>query len=66
MRHRKGFTLIEMMLVIAVIVILSAVFAIGMNQYIKKANGAQSTVSSHVGNFTSARNAVNSLGKTPS
>lgn len=65
MRKKRGFTLIEMMLVIAIIVILSAIFVAGMNRYLSKANGAQSTVSVHVGKYSSAKTVVDSLGVNP-
>jgi len=60
--RKKGFTLVEMMLVIAIIVILTAGFVVGMNAYLKQAKGAQSTVSSHNDKFSAAQSNVNALG----
>ena len=39
-KSRKGFTLIEMVLVIAIIVILAAVLIFGIGGYLQKAHNA--------------------------
>lgn len=53
-KNKKGFTLIEMVLVIAIIVILASVLFVSIKGYLDKANA--------VGSVVSARNsAVNSM-----
>ncbi len=59
---KKGFTLVEMMLVIAIIVVLAAGFVVGISAYMNKANGAKNTVSSHNDKFSAAQSKVNALG----
>ena len=39
-KSKKGFTLVEMVLVIAIIVILAAVLVLGIGAYLKKAKAA--------------------------
>ena len=46
-KNKKGFTLIEMVLVIAIIVILAAVMIIGIGTYINNAKSAAEKVSEH-------------------
>ena len=46
-KTRKGFTLVEMVLVIAIIVILAAVLLLGIGTYLNAANAAASSVTSH-------------------
>ena len=46
-KSRKGFTLVEMVLVIAIIVILAAVLVLGIGQYLNKAKAAASSVTNH-------------------
>ena len=46
-KSKKGFTLIEMILVIAIIVILAAVLALGISSYLQKAERTASSVSEH-------------------
>ncbi|MBO6193023.1 MAG: type II secretion system protein [Clostridiales bacterium] len=46
-KTKKGFTLIEMVLVIAIIVILAAVLIMGVGTYLKKANNAAKSVEAH-------------------
>lgn len=43
----KGFTLIEMVLVIAIIVILAAVLVMGIGSYLNRAKNAASSLKSH-------------------
>ncbi len=43
----KGFTLVEMVLVIAIIVILAAVLIFGIGTYLNAANAAASSVTAH-------------------
>ena len=44
---KKGFTLIEMVLVIAIIVILAAVLVMSIGTYLNRAKNAASSVASH-------------------
>lgn len=46
-KSRKGFTLVEMVLVIAIIVILASVLVIGLGTYLDKAKAAASSVTKH-------------------
>ena len=46
-KSKKGFTLVEMVLVIAIIVILAAVLIIGVTQYLNAANAASKSISEH-------------------
>ena len=46
-RKMKGFTLVEMVLVIAIIVILAAVLIIGITKYLNGANAAKKSISEH-------------------
>ena len=46
-KSKKGFTLVEMVLVIAIIVILAAVLLIGITKYLNGANAATKSISMH-------------------
>jgi type IV pilus assembly protein PilA len=46
-KSKKGFTLVEMVLVIAIIVILAAVLVIGITKYLNGANAAKKSISEH-------------------
>ena len=46
-KSKKGFTLIEMTLVIAIIVILAAVLVLGVGSYLSKAKAASSSIKQH-------------------
>ena len=46
-KSKKGFTLVEMVLVIAIIVILAAVLIIGITKYLNGANAAKKSISQH-------------------
>jgi type IV pilus assembly protein PilA len=46
-KSKKGFTLVEMVLVIAIIVILAAVLVLGIGAYLNKAKAAASSVVAH-------------------
>ena len=46
-KSKKGFTLVEMVLVIAIIVILAAVLLLGVATYIQRAQATASSVKAH-------------------
>ena len=46
-KTRKGFTLVEMVLVIAILVILAGVFIIGIGTYLSRAQATASSLNSH-------------------
>ena len=46
-KTRKGFTLVEMVLVIAILVILAGVFIIGIGTYLSRAQATTSSLNSH-------------------
>jgi type IV pilus assembly protein PilA len=46
-KNRKGFTLVEMVLVIAIIVILAAVVFFSVADYLNKARSATSKIATH-------------------
>ena len=46
-KTKKGFTLVEMVLVIAIIVILAGVLVVGIGTYLKKARAAASSITYH-------------------
>ncbi|MCQ2504750.1 MAG: type II secretion system GspH family protein [Saccharofermentans sp.] len=46
-KSKRGFTLIEMVLVIAIIVILAGVLSIGISGYLERATNAAASVSVH-------------------
>ena len=53
-KSKQGFTLVEMMLVIAIIVILASVLALSIGSYIARAQAAASSVSEHNAEISSA------------
>ena len=53
-KNKKGFTRIEMILVIAIIVILASVIALGISNYIQKAERSASSLSLHNKSISSA------------
>lgn len=57
--QKKGFTLIEMVLVIAIIVILAAVMVISVSGYLKRASNVKKVVSSGSESFSSANKNIN-------
>ena len=57
-KTRKGFTLVEMVLVIAIIVILAAVLVFGIGTYLKKARAAASSVTQHNSSVEEANAAI--------
>ena len=57
-KTKKGFTLIEMVLVIAIIVILAAVLIMGVGGYLAKARNAAASVSAHNSAVDVVNNAI--------
>ena len=60
-KSKKGFTLVEMVLVIAIIVILAAVLLFGVSQYLNAANKAKASISEHNSNINYVTNQVSSI-----
>ena len=60
-KTRKGFTLVEMVLVIAIIVILAAVLVLGIGTYLNKAKAASSSVGKHNSDVSSVNSEVNAF-----
>ena len=58
-KQRIGFTLIEMVLVIAIIVILAAVLYMSVTKYLDIGHKAASNVSSKNSSFSSANSKIN-------
>ncbi len=57
-KSKKGFTLVEMVLVIAIIVILAAVLVIGITKYITAAKAAQASLSQHNSSIGEVNSAI--------
>ena len=57
---RGGFTLIEIVLVIAIIVILASVLFFSVSSYLNKANSAKALVNSNVSSQSAANSNINS------
>lgn len=47
LKTRKGFTLVEMVLVIAIIVIITAIIIFSVGSYLNASNSAKASVSQH-------------------
>lgn len=58
-KSRKGFTLVEMVLVIAIIVILAAVLVLGIGSYINKAKQAAFSLESHNASVEAVTDEIN-------
>jgi type IV pilus assembly protein PilA len=58
-KSKKGFTLVEMVLVIAIIVILAAVLVLGIGAYLNKARAAASSIKEHNSSVEYVNNAIN-------
>jgi prepilin-type N-terminal cleavage/methylation domain-containing protein len=59
-KQKKGFTLVEMVLVIGIILILAAVLFISVSGYIRTANTVQASFSSNNSSFISKNKNINS------
>ena len=57
-KTKKGFTLVEMVLVIAIIVILAAILVIGITKYINAAKQAQASLSMHDSSIGEVNSAI--------
>lgn len=57
-KNKKGFTLVEMVIVIAIILILASVIIFSVTKFIKAANSAKQSISAH-------NNAIDDVVKTP-
>ena len=53
-KNKKGFTLTEVVLVVAVVVILAGAFFIGVQDYLNTANAAEADVNASVNNLSNA------------
>ena len=62
MKKKRGFTLIEMILVIALIVILTTVFTSSLASYISKSRFVAAGAETHQNKYTAAKIAVDALG----
>ena len=60
-KSKKGFTLVEMVLVIAIIVILAAVLVLGIGTYLNKAKSAASSVGKHNSDVSAVNSEVNAF-----
>ena len=57
-KSRKGFTLVEMVLVIAIIVILAVVIIFSVGKYLNASNAAVNSISEHNAEIEVAYNAA--------
>ncbi|MBO7449850.1 MAG: type II secretion system protein [Clostridiales bacterium] len=60
-KTKKGFTLVEMVLVVAIILILGGILTAGIFKYIAQANTAASKVETHDNAASQAGSDVNGL-----
>jgi len=58
-KSKKGFTLVEMVLVIAIIVILAAVLVLGIGTYLNKAKSASSSIQAHNSSISIVNSEIN-------
>ena len=57
-KSKKGFTLVEMVLVIAIIVILAAVLVLGIGTYLQRARAASSSIAAHNSSISLVRSQI--------
>lgn len=57
-KSRKGFTLVEMILVVAIIVIIAGVLVLGIGNYLNKAKAAASSLTAHNSSVEAANAAI--------
>ena len=60
-KSKKGFTLVEMVLVIAIIVILAAVLLLGISTYLDAANKAASSMKKHNDSTESVKTVIDDV-----
>lgn len=60
-KSKKGFTLVEMVLVIAIICILAAVLFLSVSDYIDRAKKATSIVATHNSSIAQATSEIDAL-----
>lgn len=58
LKNKKGFTLVEMVIVIAIILILAAVVFFGVDRFLKAARSTSNTLSARNSEVTSVLDAV--------
>ncbi len=58
-KNKKGFTLVEMVLVIGIIVILAAVVLIGISSYLSQARSVASDFSNEQNSFSNKNKEIN-------
>jgi len=61
MKNKKGFTLIEIMVTIGIIIILSSILTFSLVNYFSKAQGASNSVESHQNKYDAAKSSVAAL-----
>ena len=61
MKNRRGFTLVEMMCVVAIIIFLSAVAITGFSQYTQRARDLKAGVDAHSASYASQENQIRIL-----
>ena len=57
-KNKKGFTLVEMIIVIAIIILFSFVFYMSVSSYLNKAKTAATAISTHKQQIAKATNEV--------
>lgn len=60
-KNKKGFTLIEMVLVVAIILILAAVMIMGIGTYMQTAKSAADSVSMHNATLENVSSQIDSI-----
>ena len=61
-KNKKGFTLVEMVLVIAIIVILASVLFFSVSSYLNRAKSAKSKIETHNAAISAAASEVDAAG----